>query len=406
MQSSGLRHRVRLVADRLVEPYVSRIESKIDALQRPMTSLDQQTGDALPVSDVPSDRFHITNHELRTLELQRLAGDYERVVSIGANGSWYFEWFRQAVGDVSEHIGVEAFEEKPQDLPDYVTWVPETADRMTSIETGSVDLVYAGQTTEHLWAHELTGFLLEAHRVLRDGGMLALDSPNRAVTEHLHWSHGGHTVELDEVEMTELLELAGFVVESTRGVWLCRSDDEIMALEQGIDDPATFVRRTVLGADRPHDCFVWWINARRGAAEPQPDALAARVSELFHRHWSTRVSRGFFPGVESPLEVGPGRFREVARTLPFPLHSGAWVCSIEVTNGSLDSITRLELAIDAPGDHRIHTFTLTDAERSGERLSWRFDQPYLLFALVLRLSLETTSGLAITAPIRVEPSRD
>jgi len=53
-----------------------------------------------------------------------------------------------------------------------------TADRFEGVEDDSVDLVFAGQTTEHLWAHELTGFLLQAHRVLHVDGLLVMDSPN------------------------------------------------------------------------------------------------------------------------------------------------------------------------------------------------------------------------------------
>ena len=47
------------------------------------------------------------------------------------------------------------------------------ADQMSDVGDGYVDLVFAGQTTEHLWEHELAGFLVEprdpagGHRNLR-----------------------------------------------------------------------------------------------------------------------------------------------------------------------------------------------------------------------------------------------
>ena len=157
----------------------------------------------------------------------------ESVLSVGANGSWYFEWFRQSVGDVTEHIGIEAYLPRPDDLPGYVTWVANTADQMIDVASGSVDLVFAGQTTEHLWAHELVGFLSEAHRVLRAGGRLSLDSPNQHVTQHLLWSHGEHTIELDEQEFSELLELAGFACSTWRGSGAALSTDSCSASRKG-----------------------------------------------------------------------------------------------------------------------------------------------------------------------------
>jgi hypothetical protein len=66
------------------------------------------------------------------------------------------------------HVGVEAYESMPDDLPAYVEWIVNTADKMSGVENSSVDLVFAGQTTEHLWADELAGFLLESHRVLTE----------------------------------------------------------------------------------------------------------------------------------------------------------------------------------------------------------------------------------------------
>jgi SAM-dependent methyltransferase len=404
-----LRRSIRHTADRIAAPYVGRLESKLDELHR-QTS---QHGDGYVAADaeldaadgnVPSDWFHATNHELRTIELERLQGPFDRVVSIGANGTWYFEWVRRAIGDVTEHIGVEAYMERPDDLPDYVSWVAETADSMSSVASESVDLVFAGQTTEHLWAHELTGFLLESHRVLREGGLLALDSPNRTVTQHLRWSHGEHTVELDQHEMCDLLRLAGFDVESTRGIWLCRDGDTVLELEGGQGgavDPAQFVRRATLGADRPDDCFVWWINARRSGVAPDAEQLQERVAALFADLWPTRLSRGFFAGIDLPLRVPNGPWREISRTLPFPLHAGTWRCSIQVAEGDWESVSALEVALDAPGDHRIHTLALSDAVRTDRTLTWEFEQPYLSFALVLVVSLANHGELVIAPPIEV-----
>jgi SAM-dependent methyltransferase len=76
----------------------------------------------------------------------------------------------------------------PDPLPPKVEWLQRNLGDLSPIDDGSVDLVFAGQVIEHLWPEDVAGFLAEAHRVLRPGGFLALDSPNRLVTE----SSAGH----------------------------------------------------------------------------------------------------------------------------------------------------------------------------------------------------------------------
>jgi hypothetical protein len=80
--------------------------------------------------------------------------------------------------------------------------------------------VFGGQVIEHLWPDELSRFLVAAHRVLREGGWIALDSPNRRVTQAIEWLHPEHTVEFSVDEIVELLHLAGFDSVQVRGVLL------------------------------------------------------------------------------------------------------------------------------------------------------------------------------------------
>lgn len=86
------------------------------------------------------------------------------------------------------------------------------------VASGSVDVVVNLQVIEHLW--DQLQFLRECHRVLAPGGRLLISTPNR-----ITFSPGRdtplnpfHTRELNAAEMTELLENAGFRVESMRGV--------------------------------------------------------------------------------------------------------------------------------------------------------------------------------------------
>jgi SAM-dependent methyltransferase len=340
--------------------------------------------------------FHQTLHELRTIELERVPKGAKRVLSVGAAGRWYFDWFEVCVGELDLHVGVEAFEPRPDDLPANAVWIESTADHLDGVPDGDIDLVFAGQTTEHLWADELAAFLLEAGRVLHMGGQLVIDSPNRLVTEHLRWTHGGHTVELSADEMAELLVLAGFDIRSVRGLWACRFGGRVHELEDDIGDPAVLARRIVLGPDRPDDSFVWWIVAERSVRTPEPARLLDRVRELYREHWDTRVSRGMWPGPESAtLELRPGREGLVSSSLPMMLHAGPWELTVTAAEGRLADLTGLRAAITSPGRHVIHPLD-DPVVQSAHQVAWRFDQADLQMALSIELLVER-----VEAPVQL-----
>ena len=169
-----------------------------------------------PVEDFP----HFL-HGLRTRQLEQLAPGAKVVLSGGAAGAWYFEWFESHYPSaVERHIGVEALAPMPEGLPDHVEWISTSLGDLSLVASGSVDLVFAGEVIEHLWPDDIAGFLAGAHRVLRPRGRIALDSPNRRVTQAIAWLHPEHTVEFSIDEIVELLELAGFQDVLVRGVLL------------------------------------------------------------------------------------------------------------------------------------------------------------------------------------------
>ena len=97
--------------------------------------------------------FSTRLHDLRTAELRRLPVGARTVLHGGAAGAWYFEWFdKNYPGDVERHIGVEAFADRPPDLPANVQWLAHTAGDMESVPSGSVDMVFGGQVIERLSA--------------------------------------------------------------------------------------------------------------------------------------------------------------------------------------------------------------------------------------------------------------
>jgi SAM-dependent methyltransferase len=84
----------------------------------------------------------------------------------------------------------------------------------------SVDLVYSGQSIEHVTVDEGAVVLKEVFRVLRPGGYLALDTPNARVTrlQQAEFIDPDHKVEYTSEELTAKLEAAGFDVLEVKGL--------------------------------------------------------------------------------------------------------------------------------------------------------------------------------------------
>jgi hypothetical protein len=164
-----------------------------------------------------------------------------------------------------------------------------------SVLNNTVDLVFAGQTIEHLWPNELIGFLSEAHRVLKADGLLVLDSPNRRITKLLNWHQPEHTMELSVNEIRELVTLAGFQDITVRGVWLCYDHDEGRLLPLSPDTGSTSiktVRRVSAAKDCPEDSFLWWLEARKNAARvPDMQQMAILTQSIYAREHSRALKR-------------------------------------------------------------------------------------------------------------------
>jgi SAM-dependent methyltransferase len=85
---------------------------------------------------------------------------------------------------------------------------------------GSVDLVYSGQSIEHVPLDVADAVLSEVRRVLKPGGHLALDTPNARVTrlQQADFIDPDHEHEYSHAEMIEKLERAGFEVVEAKGL--------------------------------------------------------------------------------------------------------------------------------------------------------------------------------------------
>lgn len=239
--------------------------------------------------------FHDLLHAQRTAELSLMPRGAEVLLSAGCSGAWYFDWIEQSYGAVRRHVGIERYMPRPDALPPHVEWVTSSVADMPEVADGSVDLLFSGQNVEHLFGDDCCGFLLESARVVRPGGHLVMDSPNREIATLLNWSMNEHTVEFTPGEAVELVELAGFDVESLRGLWLCRdpASGAVMPLDpfEAGAGGEEIVRRVQLAPRFPEHSFVWWLEARRTQRAPDAETLRTRHADVFRKAWPERTNR-------------------------------------------------------------------------------------------------------------------
>jgi SAM-dependent methyltransferase len=105
----------------------------------------------------------------------------------------------------------------PQGL---VTYRYHSMTDLTSYQSGTFDLVYSGQSIEHITRREADCVLSQVHRVLRPGGFLAIDTPNSKLTrlQQDAFIDPDHKYEYSHAEMAAMLRGHGFVIEQALGI--------------------------------------------------------------------------------------------------------------------------------------------------------------------------------------------
>jgi predicted SAM-dependent methyltransferase len=94
---------------------------------------------------------------------------------------------------------------------------------LSMYEDGSFDLVYSGQTIEHVTEDECDVVLAEVLRVLRPGGWFCVDTPNGPACrlQQPDFINPDHKVEYGHHEFVAKLRRAGFEVRTEKGLnWL------------------------------------------------------------------------------------------------------------------------------------------------------------------------------------------
>jgi SAM-dependent methyltransferase len=234
--------------------------------------------------------FNDLVHQERTRLVGKLPKGARTVCSAGCAGRWYFDWFESQYGPVDLHYGVELFLEEPEDLPEHVVWIRNSVSDMRDVPTGSVDLLFSGQNIEHLYYEDLVGFLTESSRVLRPGGYLCIDSPNRLITQELGYIQPQHVLELTGEDVARLVESAGFEVASMNGIWSCVENGRRYDDVTTIGDDAE--KRLKGALNRPDDAFIWWLVAHR-RADADPVKVEQSVEKVIANKFAPFVGARF-----------------------------------------------------------------------------------------------------------------
>lgn len=166
--------------------------------------------------------------------------------------------------------------------------VDVVADVTRGLKFQDVETVFAEHFLEHLPVDKALAFLLESHRVLRDGGRLRLSTPNldwvwlthyrldaeaeekrlMAIRLNRAFHAWGHQFVWNRELLARALEACGFT-----GITWCRYGESEHDVFRGLERHETY-------GDSPEMPHVLIVEAAKGA--PQPDKLA-ELSALLDR---------------------------------------------------------------------------------------------------------------------------
>jgi ubiquinone/menaquinone biosynthesis C-methylase UbiE len=93
-----------------------------------------------------------------------------------------------------------------------VTALVASADELTDVPDGSIDVVFASNFFEHVDRPTILAVMAEAHRVLRPGGRFLVLQPNIRFCARDYWMFFDHVTPIDDRALGEAFTLSGFEV--------------------------------------------------------------------------------------------------------------------------------------------------------------------------------------------------
>ncbi len=154
-----------------------------------------------------------------------------------------------------------------------VTYRYHSMTDLRSYPSRSFDLVYSGQSIEHITRRQANSVLSQARRVLKPGGYLALDTPNAKLTrlQQAAYIDPDHKYEYAHEELAAMLRGNGFVIEQAVGI---NYGGESVA--RGVFDPVELATKRGVFHEIA-DCYLLGYVCRRPAG-PRLAPLANRAA--------------------------------------------------------------------------------------------------------------------------------
>lgn len=102
-----------------------------------------------------------------------------------------------------------------------INYVYTSMSDLSLFEEGSFDLIWSGQSIEHVTTEEAEKVFAQAYKLLKPGGKLALDTPNRSATQiqcPKGYIHPEHKIEYFYSDLCRILERHNFKIVETKGL--------------------------------------------------------------------------------------------------------------------------------------------------------------------------------------------
>jgi SAM-dependent methyltransferase len=128
---------------------------------------------------------------------------------------------------------------------------------LSNFPNDAFDLIWSGETIEHIDRDEAMRMLPQIRRILKSEGIFALDTPNRTLTRlqvgDNHVIHPEHRYEYRFEELVEELHKAGFLIKQTKGLVHLRkslTDQKFYAQE--------FIEKCSIN-DYPEESYIFFV---------------------------------------------------------------------------------------------------------------------------------------------------